>query len=200
MTGLRTVLAVALALAIGAPAALGGMPTPETKPPSHSLRGMLGHSSFNLKQRTLIQNLFWYIPNRLYDVVDILGLEVGGGAGVHGNVHLTRKLQLGLGRAKSLRVGLMSRYPGMVDERIREQALLWRWELDLKREKVMGGTDTIDISETDLKKQYYKEVDTAGVGVSLFAGVVGVGVELKGHELLDLVLGILTLDPLHDDQ
>ena len=201
MARLRAVLVALLIVAVAAPmaVAVAAAEAEEPKPPSHSLRGMFGHSSFNLKKKTLIQNLFWYIPNRLYDVADILGLEVGAGTGVHANVHLTRRLQLGAGRQKSLRAGLMSRYPGMVDEQLREKAFAWWWELDLKREKVMGGTETLDISEADVRKKHYKEVDTAGLGVAVFAGVVGVSVELKGHELADLLLGFLTLDPLRDD-
>ena len=193
-----TVLAAAFVVMLGAQIAQAAEePAP---PPLHSLRGMFGHSSFNLKKKTLFQNLFWYIPNRLFDVVDILGLEVGAGTGIHGNVHLTRRLQAGAGRADSLRVGLMSRYPGMVDERLREKAFGWWWEFDLKREKVMGSTINIDISEADARAKHYKEADTAAVGLSLFAGVVGLSVDLKTHEVADLLLGILTLDPLRDDQ
>ena len=56
------------------------------------------------------------------------------------------------------------------------------------------------VGEADIGKEYHKAVDPAAIGVSLFPGIVGVSAEVKGHELIDFVLGILTLDPLDDDK
>jgi hypothetical protein len=192
----RFVSVVLVALA-WCPLARGGE---AEKPPCHSLRGIFGRSSFDLKKRPLYANILLYVPNRLYDVLDCIGLEAGAGKGAHVNIRLTRMLQFAYGREQSLRAGLVGRRPLMVDQQLEERAIAWWWQLDLRRETVMGAADDIDIGEADAAKEYYSVADPTAIGVSVFPGIVGLSAELRGHELLDLLLGLLTIDPLDDDQ
>ena len=195
----NVVAALAAALCLHAlPGAARGA-TDEGKPRSHSLRGMLGKSSWSLKRRPLFEHVLLYVPNRLADLVDCVGIEAGAGWGGHVNVHATRSLQLGYGREESLRAGLMSRRPVVVEQSLSEKALGWWWELDLRRDTLMGRADDIDIGEDDVAKKYYKAADPVGIGLAVFPGIFGVSAEIKGHELVDFVLGFLTLDPIEDD-
>ena len=165
----------------------------------HTLKGMFTRFSWQRHKRPWYEHVLWYLPSRAADLLDCVGIEVGAGVGAHANIHATRLLQLGIGREESVRVGLMSRYPVVVDQELRERAAGWWWELDLRRNTVLGAAPSVDICESDVARRYYKAADPAGFGVSLFPGIVGISVELKFHEVVDFVKGFATLDSRGDD-
>ena len=188
---------------LAASAAAAGEPAPGPQPPPkrlrHPLGGIRGRSSIATKKRPWHQHVLLYLPSRALDMVDCLAFEVAAGEGLHANLHATRALQLGYGHQESTRVGLNGRHVGFVDEELRETALGWWWELDLKRLNLRGSSPTLDICEADVGARYYKEADPAGVGLALFVGLFGTSVELRLYEVADLLEGFLTFDPSEDD-
>ncbi|MFW6163801.1 MAG: hypothetical protein ACODAJ_13610 [Planctomycetota bacterium] len=195
---MRATYAAGCLLLAGAVVAAGDAPV-RAEPFRHTLRGMFAKSSIGLKQRPWHQHVLYYLPSRALDLVDCIGLELGIGRGGHVNVRATRLLQVGYGYAESTRIGLESRHPGVVEEELRERAAGWWWLFELQRQPIRGGGARLDICEADVASRYIKEVDPAGIGVSLFAGVVGVSVELKTHEVLDFIKGFATIDSIEDD-
>ncbi|MFP4056543.1 MAG: hypothetical protein ACLF0G_06720 [Candidatus Brocadiia bacterium] len=200
MRGRLAVLAIAVACAwgVGGAAALAAEEAAEPRP-SHSLSRMFASFSWQAKRRPWYHHVLWYLPSRGADLLDCVGLEIGGGIGMHGNVHLTRYLQLGMGREYSSRAGLMSRYPVVVDREIDETALGWYWDMALARKTLLGHAQDLDIRAREAREGYYKEVDPAGIGVSVFPGAFGASAEVKLHEVVDFALGLFTIDSLGDD-
>jgi len=177
--------------------ARAGEEAPKKK--SHAPGSMFGAFSWQKNDRPWYMEVAWYLPSRGADLLDIVGIEVGAGIGVHANIHATRYLQLGFGREYATRAGLMSRYPLVVDVELEDKAFGWKWEFDLKRETLLGAAESIDIGDEDVFKGYYKEVDPAAIGLSVFPGIVGASAEIKPHEIVDFILGIFTVDSLGDD-
>jgi hypothetical protein len=165
----------------------------------HSLKNSLCKFSWQLNERPWYEHVLWYVPNRALDLLDCVGVEIGAGQGIHANVHATRLLQLGAGQASSTRVGLMSRYPLVVEEDLDEATIGWWWDLDLQRETVAGAAPAVDLNEDQVCARYNPAVDPAGIGVAIFPGIIGANVELKLHEVLDFAKGFLTIDSLEDD-
>jgi len=196
---LAGVLVAATAVAEAGEAAAKPKAKPKPERPQHTPKRMLGKSSVTLKKRPWYKHALLYLPSRMLDMVDCLGFEVAAGEGLHANVRATRLLQLGYGRQESTRAGLNSRHIGIVDEELKEKALGWWWELDLRRYNLRGTSANLDISEADVRARYYKEADRTGVGISVFVGIFGVSAELRPRELLDLIQGFATLDPLEDE-
>ena len=203
MARLGRIVAIALAGVLVAATAVAeageAAAKPKPKQPEHTPTRILGRSSVTLKKRPWYKHALLYLPSRMLDMVDCLGFEVAAGEGLHANLRATRLLQLGYGHQESTRAGLNGRSIGIVDEELKEKALGWWWELDLMRYNLRGTSANLDISEADVRARYYKEVDRAGVGISVFVGIFGVSAELRPRELLDLLEGFATLDPLEDD-
>jgi len=205
MDGARKGVAVALAglICLGVGSASAGEPPagPAEEPRfhQHTLRGMFCKFSWQAKKRPWYQHVLWYVPSRLADALDMVGIGVGGGYGIHANVHATRFLQLAIGRHYSTWAGLMSRYPVVVDQEVDERAIGWWWRVDLSRRTRLGQAPDLDIGEDEVLKTYHKAVDPAGVGAAVFYGIVGVSVEIKLHEVLDFLKGLVTIDSLEDD-
>jgi len=198
-----TGLGIAVALIVGGSAALAGQSAgePDAQPArfQHSLKGMFAKTSIALHKRPWYEHALWYLPSRALDLVDIVGLELAAGRGFHANLRATRLLQLGCGRQESTRVGINSRHVGIVDEQLTESAAGWWWRLDLRRDTLRGAARDLDICEADVAARYCKEADPTAVGISLFAGFIGISAELRIHELGDFIKGFATIDSIEDD-
>ncbi|MFP4056544.1 MAG: hypothetical protein ACLF0G_06725 [Candidatus Brocadiia bacterium] len=190
------VLGMGIAWAEEAPAEA---PAAERECYKHSLKRSLCTFSWQAKKRPWYQHVLWYVPSRVADLVDCVGIELGAGKGAHANVHATRLLQFAGGKEASTRVGLMGRYPVVVKQDLAETAAGWWWDLDLARETTWGAAPAVDLDAPGVCAEYHKAVDPAGIGVAVFPGVVGVSVELKLHEVLDFVKGFATIDSYGDD-
>jgi hypothetical protein len=201
--GLVVVAVLINALGLGAATATAMEATAtaqgDSKAYKHTLKGALGKFSWQLKKRPVYQHVLWYLPSRVADLLDCVGVEIGGGLGIHANVHATRLLQLGIGREMSSRVGLMSRYPVVVDQELDEKAIGWWWRMDLRRETLLGQAPDVELGEDEVARTYNKAVDPAAIGVAAFPGAFGVSAEVKLHEVLDFVKGIFLIDSLEDD-
>ena len=202
----RWMAAAALVACMGMGTALAGEAAakPAGAPPKaptfhqHSLKRMFLKFSWQAKERPFYEHVLWYLPSRVADLLDIVSFEVGVGKGAHANVHVTRLMQLGVGSQKSTVVGLMCRYPVVAKQELDETSLGWWTKFHDKRTTAWGPAPDLDHTEKEAFVTYRKEFAPAGVGVSLFAGVVGINVQVRWHEFHDFVKGFLTIDA-HDD-
>ena len=126
---------------------------------------------------------FWrgallYLPNRLFDLIDIFKVDVGLGVGFGGVIRPTKYLQGGYRQFEPgmLRVGLMGRrYPVLIEER---------------NESGFGKTLTRN-SKRDITKGEFG----VGVDLGLIGGYGGVCLDSAA----DFVLGIFGVDFQEDD-
>jgi hypothetical protein len=163
--------------------------------------------SWQEHKRPWYQHVLWYLPSRGADLLDAIGIEFGTtfssqGAhpGVHANLHATRFMQLGIGRVYGTWAGMMGRYPVVVEQDLDEKAIGWWWRYSVGRKTLHGATPkNLEISQDEVLREYHPEVDPLGIGGTFFFGVAGVSLELKPHELLDFIAGLLTIDSRGDD-
>jgi hypothetical protein len=200
------VLVLAVILSVSEHDVLAGEAAPPKAGTDHPApRGM--RFSWQEHRRPWYEHVLRYLPSRGADLLDVLGIEFGttisSGSvhpGVHANIHATRFMQLGIGRVYGTWAGMMSRYPVVVEQDVDEKALGWWWRFEMSRKTLHGQTpEKLEISQEDVLRKYHPEVDPFGIGGTFFFYAVGLSFEVKLSELLDLVAGFLTLDPLGDD-
>jgi len=181
-------------------------PTPRTY--GQTMAGAFSRFSWQEHKRPWYEHVLRYFPNRGADLLDLLGIEFGTTIssegvhpGVHGNIHATRFMQLGVGRVYGTWSGMMSRYPVFVEQDLDEKAAGWWWRYDVSRKTLRGATpEKLELNQSDILRQYHKEVDPLGIGGTFFFAAVGMSFELKLSELVDLIVGFATLDPMGDDE
>ncbi len=180
---------------------------PKPRTYGQTMAGAFGRFSWQEHKRPWYEHVLWYLPSRGADLLDVLGIEFGttiSSAGVHpgvaANFHATRFMQLGIGRVYGTWAGMMGRYPVVVEQDLDEKALGWWWRYDLSRKTRHGQTpEKLELSQDEVLRAYHPEVDPLGIGGSFFFYAVGFSFELKLSEMVDLIVGFATLDPMGDD-
>ena len=152
------------------------------------------------------RRLLWWLPDRLLDLADLVSFDLGLGAGLGGDVHLTRAVQIGAGAGAS--VGLGWHGQRSLGVRVTESdgwALsLWgagqRSGFDLGPGGRVVGGQRFDASGHHPDGLIYQEwLDYWAVGGSAHALLVSAEVELHPMQLFDLLAGLVGFDPLGDD-
>lgn len=157
----------------------------------------------------VLRRVLLYVPNLVLDVLDVVTVDVGMGPGIHANAHVTRYFQLGGGGSVSTKQGMIGRQVGCWHEDRYETSLACISAEILKQEPakwvgvlVKPLDAEIGPKSWEAKAPQGKELDqkvlTAkrdmfGVGASAHAAVVAVEVDLRLTEVLDLLLGAITL-------
>ena len=128
-----------------------------------------------------------YLPNRVFDVLDVLRLRVRSGPGLAVGVRATEALDLGLGAYTSFFVGV----PGPRGRR--------RANLPIGLESYVGAELSLVAAGEDEDGREGPRYGTLEVGAGFHAGVAGVDFGIDPGEIVDLALGLLLLDPMGDD-
>jgi len=127
-----------------------------------------------------------YIPNRIFDILDIVRLRVRLGPGFAVDARATELADVFFGAYTSVFVGI----PGP------RGAPYINWPVGIEN-NVGGEISVLDGSSSeDRHGPHYGAVEF-GVGVQVI--LVGADVGVDPWEAVDFVVGLLTFDPVHDD-
>ncbi|RMD79791.1 MAG: hypothetical protein D6820_07695 [Lentisphaerae bacterium] len=156
-------------------------------------------------KRHFFTRLLLYIPDRIFDALDIVTADVNIGPGVYAEGHVTRMLQVGGGGKATLGIGLHTqRSLGLENLDAGGIHLLLfgmegAWMAKVGTSGVFsGGAGNVGIQGP--KDEIYQKVyDYWGIGGSVNAGLVGAKVEFHPLQLFDFILGFIGVDFLHDD-
>ena len=156
-------------------------------------------------ERAVATRILLYLPDRIFDLLDIVSIEGRSGLGGGAEVHLTRAGQLGLEAAYSLSLGwfdhraLGGRYQVFTTAEIGPYA---------SRYLLIGGGSTAGVhlvldqsngTDTPHLPLYQEFRDYWAVGASAMAIVYGVAADVHPVEIADFLAGFVLLDFLRDD-
>lgn len=129
-----------------------------------------------------IKAIICYIPNRVFDLMDIFRVRVRVGPGISAGVRATRPLSAYLGLHSSIFVGL----PGPRGEK--------RIPLPVGFDMRAGAQ--VSVADASAGTPYY---DPLEVGFEVQPLLVGVNVGVGGFEILDFFTGLVFIDLVGDD-
>ena len=130
----------------------------------------------------VIKSIVLYIPNRVFDLMDIFRLRVRVGPGISAGVRATTLLSGYLGLHSSVYVGL----PGPRGK----TKIPWPVGLDVR-----GGAQ-VSLADVTEGAPYY---DPLEFGFEVQPLIVGVNVGIGGYEILDFLTGLVFIDIAGDD-
>jgi hypothetical protein len=130
----------------------------------------------------VIKSIACYIPNRVFDLVDIFRVRVRVGPGISAGVRATTLLSGYLGLHDTIYIGL----PGPRGE----TKIPWPVGLDVR-----GGAQ-VSLADATAGGPYY---DPLEFGFEVQPLIVGVNVGIGGFEILDFLTGLLFIDIADDD-
>ena len=157
--------------------------------------------------RWVARKLSLYVPNRVMDALDVVGINLSIGVGLQGNVHATRFAQLGHAQGQVHRIGTLGREVGVVEEQRRELlAGLWGSE-QLKHEVICGSWEDIDMDirgmvwnvQPEDEERWRRKRDITGVGVIAHLLFLGGQLEFRPREACDFFLSCIGIDFMDDD-
>jgi hypothetical protein len=162
----KTIVALALVFCLGSSYAAAEEPAKESHGFGHRL-------------------LFW-IPNRIFDVFDIVRLRVRVGPGIAASVRATELADVTVGAYGTL-------YAGIHGPRAFPQV---PWPI---------GLETLATAEVSVAQagndegRWGPQYGPAEVGLGFQAGIIGLDVGVEPFDVLDFAAGIFTFDPKGDD-
>jgi hypothetical protein len=136
------------------------------------------------RNRSVPEVILFYVPNRVFDVLDIVRLRARVGPGVAARVRATEGLDVGLGSYAAVFAGL----PGP-----REEVEL---PLPLGFESYAGIEVGADAAVSSPNDPEYTETE---FGVSIQALLAGVDIGVDPIEVVDVVTGLALIDLRGDD-
>ncbi len=135
-------------------------------------------------ERSVISSILLYLPNRLFDLVDIVRLRARVGPGVALGVRATKLLQANLGAYSTLYLGL----PGP-----RQTPTI---PLPAGLELFAGAAVSVaEVGTTTFGPNY----SPTEFGLDTQLALVGFDFGLDPYEALDFLLGFVGIDPVDDD-
>ncbi len=173
---------IALALCLSLPTAAAA----QSAEPAGAAAGQAQAAAPAPEPKGLGHRLLFWLPNRVFDVLDLVRLRVRAGPGFTVGVRATELADVMLGSHATVFVGLRGprsspRIP---------------WPVGLETYAGLEVSVADAGTEDDEHGPQYGPLEI-GAGVQLV--IVGVDVGVEPFDALDLVLGILTLDPKGDD-
>ena len=129
-----------------------------------------------------IKTIVCYVPNRVFDLMDIFRVRVRVGPGISAGVRATRPLSAFVGLHSSVFIGL----PGPRGKK--------RIPLPVGLDLRAGAQ--VSIADASAGTPYY---DPLEVGFEVQPLLVGVNVGVGGFEILDFFTGLVFIDLMDDD-
>jgi hypothetical protein len=130
--------------------------------------------------------LFW-IPNRVFDVLDIVRLRVRAGPGMSLGVRATEAVDLVIGAHATI-------FAGLHGPRSHPQI---PWPIGL--ESMAGVEVSVLGGKSDEGGKHSPQYGPFEIGAGFQALIVGLDIGIEPFDVVDFALGILTLDPKGDD-
>ena len=131
--------------------------------------------------------LLMYLPNRIFDALDVVRLRVRMGPGLAAGVRATEAADIGFGAYTSWFVGV----PGPRGRR--------RANLPIGLESYVGAEVSVVSAGEDEDNKEGPNYGALEIGAGVHAGVAGVDIGIDPGELVDLAAGLLFIDLLRDD-
>ena len=130
--------------------------------------------------------LLFYIPNRVFDVLDLVRLRVRVGPGLSASVRATELADVTIGAHATVFAGLHGP---------RSQPEI-PWPIGLET----LATVEVSVAEAGSDEgRFGPQYGPLEVGAGFQAGIIGLDIGVEPYDAFDLVLGLLTLDPKGDD-
>ena len=136
--------------------------------------------------QTFGEKLLWYLPNRIFDALDIVRLRVRVGPGIAVGARVTEAVDVGIGAYSTL-------FAGAPGPRGRSRA-----NCPLGIEDYVGAEVSVAGGESE-NEPTGPNYGALEVGVGFQAAIVGLDFGIDPGEILDLGLGFLFLDIIPDD-
>lgn len=157
--------------------------------------------------RWVARKVSLYLPNRVIDALDVVGVNISFGVGIQGNVHLTRFAQLGHAQGQVHRVGTLGRQVGVVEEQRRELLVGCWGNEQLKHQAVWGSWEDVDMTIRGMvwnvspedRAQWQRKRDITGVGIIAHVLLIGGQLEFRPREACDFILSCIGIDFMDDD-
>jgi hypothetical protein len=136
------------------------------------------------ENRSAARVLLAYLPNRLFDVLDLVRLRARVGPGVAVRARATEQIDVGIGSYASLFAGL----PGP------------RCEVEVPLPVGLETYSGVElVGDAEVSGGYSPEYAPTEIGVSAHVAVVGVDFGVDPVEVADLLAGFVLLDLRADD-
>ena len=152
------------------------------------------------------EKMLLYPVNRVLDVLDLISINVGVGADLQPNVHVTRALQLGAGGAVTGRLGFnRSRQVGFYTQEGYEISFLPMTNESYKRANGASWGSMVEVeskingTSAPGRKIYNEARDYWAIGGHVPLLLASVEADVHIAEIPDLVLGFLGVDLMRDD-
>ncbi len=137
------------------------------------------------KSSSTLGTILLYLPNRVFDLLDIVRLKVRVGPGIGAGFQITRPVRLNLGAHSSVWVGL----PGARQERI----FPWPAGFEAKAKAAASVFSSSTGMSTGPDHSYSQ------IGVEAQAALVGLDVAIDPVEIVDFFAGIFLIEIREDD-
>jgi hypothetical protein len=129
-----------------------------------------------------VKSIVLYIPNRIFDMVDIVRLRLRVGPGLSAGVSATELADVFLGAHTSI-------YAGLRGSRGKPE-IPWPFGIEKR-----AGAE-ISIADATSKNVYN---DPLGFGAETQLGIIGINVAIEVYDILDLITGFIFIDLAKDD-
>ncbi len=146
-----------------------------------------------------------YLPDRFFDLLDVISFDLHLGLGALVNVHVTRAVQIGAGGRATGGIGWHDHRSLGVLAQTESEFVLPGVGAQAYLGALAGTSGLLAVGDAlagvhSPSAELYQEYrDYWAVGVSLTAVVIGLDVDLHPLDLADFLVGFSTFDFLHDD-
>ncbi len=143
------------------------------------------YAAGNKKSHSTLHKVVFYIPNRLFDVLDIFRLRVRVGPGISAGVRATKVAQAFVGTHATV-------YAGLPGPRLRRTP-----RLPVGLESHNGAT--LSLADATIDGGIGPNYSSSEIGVGAQIAIVGLDFGFDPVEIADFITGIFTVDIRTDD-
>jgi hypothetical protein len=130
----------------------------------------------------VVKSIVLYIPNRVFDILDIVRLRLRVGPGLSAGVSATELADVFVGAHTSV-------YAGLRGSRGKPE-IPWPFGIENR-----AGAE-ISIADATASNVYN---DPLGFGAEAQLGIIGINVAIEVYDILDLITGFIFIDLAKDD-
>lgn len=136
--------------------------------------------------KSIAHRLILWIPNRVFDVLDLVRFRVRVGPGVSVDARVTEAADVSLGAHATLYVGL---HGPRNDPQI-------PWPIGLE---TFAGAEVSVVGPSTEESRFGPQYGPLETGAGFQAGIIGIDIGVEPYDAFDLLAGIFLFDPKGDD-
>ena len=130
----------------------------------------------------VVKGILLYIPNRIFDVLDIVRLRLRVGPGLSAGASATELADVFVGAHSSIYAGLRGTRG--------EPQIPWPFGIE---NRAGAEVSVVDATKSDVRN------DPLGFGAEAQLGIIGINFDLEVYDILDLLTGFVLIDIAKDD-